>query len=68
MSLWKARVDCYRKGVRHPMIRRFILEAPDSMGAWDAAQKHADSTASGAHEWIAFEVREVAPLKLPLEI
>lgn len=70
MNFWKVTVDCHREGVFNKLVTRaFILAAPDVSAAWEAARRHAEDTAeTGGWTWTEFDVREVASVKLPLEL
>jgi hypothetical protein len=69
MTLWKVRVDCFRKGVAHPMVRRFVVDAEHPVQAFErAAQQAKDSAPYGSSAWTAFEAKRADPVTLPLEV
>lgn len=68
MSIWRVRVDCMREGKPTPIIRRFIVEAPDMQGAFNAGEAEAKRTALVNTKWAEFKARDAVTINLPLEI
>ncbi len=63
MTLWKVRVECFRKDVTHPVIRRYVVNALDHLDA--QAQCVA---AAGPTQWERVVPRETTVVTSPMEI
>ncbi len=61
--LWRVRVECFRKDVTHPVIRRFVVDAENEQNA--LAQGLA---AAGPVQWERLTAREAVIVTVPLEI